>query len=189
MRNIAIIVGSKSDLKQSDAGLHWIKQNPGLVNLMQIDVSSQHRNPRHTRKILRDLAGQNFWYNLFHPFRRKIQPDAIIIGAGWANQLTCCSDAYLRNELHNDKIVVIGAAFEDTNPETDPEVRRKHNQAAVLSITEVPGRKVVYDDFFGAEGFFRACQFAALGELPKIVLKDPPEPLSLTLNQALTLAA
>lgn len=64
-----------------------------------------------------------------------------------------------------------------------------HTQAAILSITEVPGTQVVYENgngpFVGREGFFQACRMAAILELPKIKLPEPKPTVDLSLEEAL----
>lgn len=175
MRKIAIIVGSKSDLTQCRGGLKRIKEymdsNPGEIELAGVYVRSQHRNTLDTQELLRELE--------------TMKVDVVIIGAGWANHLTGCSDAFYRFTLRNDQIVVIGVAFEDI--END-----RHTQAAFLSITEVPGTQVIFDDDgfpnIGPLGFERACVFAISEELPKIKLPEPKPTMDLTLEEALKIS-
>ncbi len=179
MRNIVIIVGSKSDLKQCRKGLEWLRDNENVVSVVKVHIASQHRHTWRVQNILEDLAAS------------PNPPDAIIAGAGWANHLTGCCDAYLRYTLRNDRIPVIGVAFQDKDNED-------HTTAAILSISCVPGTQVVFtpngkdlvlqNEFIGEDGFYRACVHAATGELPKITLKDPPEQLDLSLAESLKLA-
>ncbi len=81
---------------------------------------------------------------------------------------------------------MIGVAFQDPN-------NAIHTQAAELSISEVPGTQVVFNDgwarFIGPDGFRRACQYAISGELPVITLPEPRPPVSLTLEQAIAEAS
>ena len=67
-----------------------------------------------------------------------------------------------------------------------------HNQAAILSMTEVPGTQVVYKDkngiFFGEVGFLRACKMAVSGELPEIKLPEARPTCDLTLEEAIKLS-
>ncbi|OIO07445.1 hypothetical protein AUJ35_02060 [Candidatus Falkowbacteria bacterium CG1_02_41_21] len=171
-RRIVVIVGSKSDLAQCRKGLEFLAGD-NRVEVVGVYVRSQHRNTLETQKLLKKLSGQEI--------------DAAIIGAGWANHLSGCCDAYLRYTLKDSKIVVLGVAFEDReNP--------NHTKAATLSITEVPGTQVVFnwygDLFIGADGFSRACAFAAMAELwPMIKLPSPKDPMDLTLDEALKLAS
>lgn len=183
MRRIAIIVGSKSDFKQCQKGLEWLKTNANIIQVLQVYVASQHRHTRRVQEILENLSASSK------------PPDAIIAAAGWANHLTGCVDAYLRYTLRDSKILVIGAAIEDIQQkgraDIDPFMNR--NSAAILSITCVPGTQVVYKDsdgkhFCGEDGFYRACAYAAMGEFPSIELKDAPPPLNLSLAEALKLS-
>lgn len=170
-RKIAIIIGSKSDLAQCYSGLEILDKCDQEVEVVGVYIRSQHRNTLDAQKLLEKLT--------------EMEIDVAIIGAGWANHLTGCCDAFLRYTLRNDKLVVIGVAFEDKDND-------KHTKAAVLSMTEVPGTKVVFDDndlaFVGASGFARACLLAATKELPKIKLPSPKEIQDLTLKEALELS-
>lgn len=168
-RRIGIIVGSESDLVQCIEGFDFLQSSviAGEVEVPFVHVTSIHRNTEKQLADLRKFSGQ--------PSGEKV--DVLIIGAGWANHLTCTSDAFLRNALCDDRIVVYGVAFEDpSNPE--------HTQAAVLSITEVPGRQVVFRDYVGSMGFYWACRDAVSNELPQIKLSQPKQWLELTLPQA-----
>ncbi|MDD5527422.1 MAG: AIR carboxylase family protein [Patescibacteria group bacterium] len=170
MRRGLIIIGSESDLKQCRGGLQWILKNPEQIIVEKIHVASQHRHTLRVQRILTDI------------WSRRERPDFIILGAGWANHLTGCGEAFLRYQLRDDKITAIGVAFEDLkNP--------LHTQAAILSITQVPGTKVIFEDaagqFVGSAGFTRACQYAATGQFPEITLKDPPETKDYSVEQAI----
>jgi len=171
MRKIGIIVGSESDFPQCYLGFQYLWENVLDHNLVVpfVHVTSIHRN---TDKQLQDLEKFSK-----QPAEEKV--DALIIGAGWANHLTCTSDAFLRNILHDDQIVVYGVAFMDP-------ANQKHTQAAILSITEVPGHQVVFRDYVGSDGFYRACYDASNDELPKIKLPLPKPPLEFTLREAYT---
>lgn len=168
MRRIAIIIGSDSDLSQCVAGLEFLNQMvvEGKAVVVEIITASIHRNTEFVLKKLKSLVG-------------KI--DVLIAGAGWANHLTGTVDAFLRYTIENDKIVVIGVAFAD---EKEP----IHTTTAELSITQVPGTQVVFNDFVGEKGFLKACQFAVEGELPEIKLKPPKPPKERTLAGALEIA-
>jgi hypothetical protein len=183
MRRIAIIVGSKNDFAQCEKGLEWLENNQDKISVMQVYVASQHRHTNRVQEILTDLSVSSS------------PPDAIITGAGWANHLTGCCDAYLRYTLHDNKILVIGTAFEDLKQMSELEINPfdNHNSAAILSITCVPGTQVVYRDssgkhFCGADGFYRACVYAGTGKFPQITLKEIPEQLNLSLTEALKLS-
>ncbi len=165
MRKIAVIVGSLSDLSQCQAGLMLLKKSG--IEVLGVYVRSQHRNTLDTQNLLGKIY---------------TQVDAAIIGAGWANHLTGCCDAFLRYTFKTPLMPIIGVAFED--PQND-----KHTQAAILSITEVPGTQVIYRDeqgeFIGPQGFLRACKFAIFGDLPEMKIPSPKQALDLTLDQAI----
>ena len=184
MKRVAIIIGSKSDLRQCYRGFQFLQEHREDIKVIKVHIRSQHRHTLDTQAILEKYAnmGEN-------------GPDAIIIGAGWANHLTGCSDAFLRYSLKNDKISIFGVAFADLSDssEADKEAR---NQAAKLSISEVPGTQVIYHDLknkhknrnnvlFGETGFLEACWAAAYYDLPKIELKTPPPIEDLSLEDAL----
>ncbi len=170
-RRIAVLIGSQSDLKQCGEGLKILKSavEEEIVEVVDLRASSIHRAMTLTLAHVRD----------------KADIDVMITGAGWANHLTGVTDAYLRYALENTKVVVIGVAFEDAkNP--------KHTQAAILSITEVPGTQVVFEDaegeFSGPDGFRRACQFAVSGELPVLTIPEERPPVRFTLDEAIAIA-
>lgn len=174
MRRVAVIFGSRTDLNQCLAGLELIRQAAasGQIDLVDIRASSIHRATRNTLGHLEDLS--------------KMEPpiDVLLTAAGWANHLTGVSDAFLRYELGNTRIVVVGVALEDGNP--------RHSMAARLSITEVPGTQVVFRDdageFVGADGFRRACEFAVQGALPEIKPPKPRPVEKLLLDEAIIFA-
>jgi phosphoribosylcarboxyaminoimidazole (NCAIR) mutase len=180
MRHVVIIVGSKSDIKQCRLGLEWLKANGDKITVNAFHVASQHRHTLRVQEILTELANS------------KNPPDAIIVGAGWANHLTGCCDAFLRYKLKDTMIHVIGVAFMDVvqNNQAEINLHENHSLAAVLSITCVPGTQVIFKDdngkeFIGEEGLLRACKFAAIGIFPAITLKEPPESLEMSLEKAL----
>ncbi len=174
MRKIAFITGSKSDLSQCRGGFELIKEymenHPGEIEIVGVYVRSQHRNTLDVQELLRELVA--------------MEVDVVVIGAGWANHLTGCSDAFLRYTLKNDRLVVIGVAFDGGNED--------RNKAAVLSITQVPGTQVVFEEnkhvYFGAVGFVKACLFAITGELPKLKLPEPRPIMDLDLEEALEIS-
>jgi len=176
-RRIAIVVGSKSDLSQCRDGLKFLKSCPD-AEVTGVFIRSQHRNTIETQDLLRGLVEDDV--------------DVAIIGAGWANHLTGCCDAFLRYTLRTAKIPIIGVAFEDEK-ETRRETDTRHNIAAITSMTEVPGTQVKYRDnteqvFSGSPGFRRACE-AAMGELPDIKLPEPKAIFNFSLDEALELAS
>lgn len=163
-----VMVGSDSDLKQCKKGFAFLKEwaDKDMVDVEHIIINSIHRNTKEVFKNLElaVIAGV----------------DVIIAGAGWANYLTGTIDAYLRYTMRNDHIVVVGVAFEDKeNPQ--------HTQAAILSITEVPGTQVVFNDYVGEEGFEAAARFVLTKGLPEIVLKEPKKVQQRNLNDTLKL--
>lgn len=171
MRKIAVIIGSKSDLTQCHKGLRILSRNQEEVQVVGVYIRSQHRNTLETQELLRELT--------------KMEVDIAIVGAGWANHLTGCCDAYLRYTLKNNRLVVIGVAFEDKQNE-------RHTNAAILSVTEVPGTQVIFeDDGFpnvGESGFIRACVLAIDGDLPKIKIPEPRPTMDLSLEEALEIS-
>lgn len=162
-------------MSQCQNGLEFLKKHqndhPGEIEIVGVYVRSQHRNTLDTQELLRELTA--------------MEVDVAIIGAGWANHLTGCCDAFLRYTLKNDRLVVIGVAFEDKENE-------RHTSAAFLSITEVPGTQVIFedDDFpnIGPLGFSRACVCAVDNELPKLKLPEPKPTMDLTLEEALKIS-
>ncbi|MEK7142667.1 MAG: AIR carboxylase family protein [Patescibacteria group bacterium] len=176
MRRIAVILGSQSDLPQCHGGFTLLQQacTERKIELVgDVQITSIHRAAEDTLAQVREYHDSN------NP------PDVLIAGAGWAAHLPGILDSYLRYEVADIQIVVVGVAFEDNdNPE--------HTQAAKLSISEVPGTQVVFGDaagqFVGADGFWRACQFAIDGELPTIILPEPRPPEHLTLEAAISAA-
>lgn len=176
VREVVVMVGSASDLPQCIEGLQLLKAARGSGQItMPVDgvtVMSIHRNTKEVLEHLTDLHDEG-------------SCDVLIVGAGWANHLTGTADAYLRNVLGDEQIVVIGVAFEDPK---DPQ----HTKAAKLSISQVPGTQVVFRDeegqFVGKEGFRRACAYAIGGELPVIKLPKPRPVQLLTLDEAISKA-
>jgi len=174
-RRIGIITGSDSDLKQCEPGLDYFLKHFELAEITGVDTSSQHRHPKNTRYILTE-------YCRLHLSGTKI--DALIIGAGKAAHLPCCSESFLRNEL-GCKIPVIAVAFAGKT--------EKETTAAILSIEEVPGTKVIFQDetgikFVGADGFYRACVYAATGPLLEVEIEKVVGPVRRSLNEALAMS-
>lgn len=165
MRKIAVMIGSDSDLPQCVTGLKYLAEakEKGLVKVVEVITNSIHRNNKLVQRNLSSLAQQNI--------------DVLIIGAGMANHLTGTCDAFLRYELENDRIIVVGVAFAGKN--------EIETRIACDSIKYVPNTQAVFNDFVGAQGFFRACEFAVKRELPKIELKRPKPAIIRTLEDAL----
>jgi phosphoribosylcarboxyaminoimidazole (NCAIR) mutase len=93
--------------------------------------------------------------------------DIWIVGAGMANHLTGTSDAILRYKMGDMRVPVIGVAFQGKTPE--------QTQAAIISIQQVPGTQVIFDDYVGPVGFYRACKRAVEGNFPAIkAVQDKP---------------
>lgn len=160
-RVIAVMVGSESDLSQCVEGFKALEKarEEGKIDLFddEVRVSSIHRATEATLERLRKYHSS------------ACGPQVLITGAGWANHLSGTCDAYLRNELGDQDIFVIGVAFEDPKNE-------EHTETAIRSIAHVPGNQVVMGDDEGpyvGGGFLRACQRAIDGplsgpiELPK----------------------
>lgn len=166
-RKIVVISGSKSDHKQMKAGLKYLK---GMQDLGQCKlafppiVASIHRNTDDVLAVARFL-------NLLGTI------DVVITAAGMANQLTGTFDAYLRNTLKNTSIHVLGVAMRSEDPEL--------TQTAQLSIKNVPGTKVIYQNWVGSEGFLDACKYAVEWKFPPIELKEPPTPGFVDLEEIL----
>ncbi len=165
-RKVAVIHGSDSDMAQ---------MCPGLISLTKTEVDvigvyrcSVHRNPVKWMILL-------FWLSYF------VRVDVIIAGAGWANHLPAMTDKWLRNLFHNYHTVVVGVAFEDKGND-------EHTTAARLSITEVPGHNVVFNDYVGTRGFRMACEFARTEDLPKPAKTKPKPTGSRTLEKAIIFA-
>lgn len=170
-RRIGVMLGSEIDLKQCLMGLEYLRdtQKWGNVEVAFVRINSIHRNTTDTLFFVFRLWLMSFLFHL----------DAIIVGAGMANHLTGTVDAFLRYALRSRRIVIIGVAFENAkNP--------KHTQAAISSITEVPSTQVVFNNFVGAEGFFRACVFAVEGILPKLIRPAKKKTQNLTVRGAIS---
>lgn len=161
--------GSDSDLGQAYAAhqfLHEMCQSGAIEGVGQF-TNSIHRNPLDVITRLASLLGK---------------VDALIVGAGWANQLTGCVDAFLRNIFNDEHIVVFGVAIEDPK-------NTVHTQAAILSIMELPGAHVVYRDYVGENGCLRAAQDAVSGLYPVINRKTPKPPMSRSIHEAMEMIA
>jgi phosphoribosylcarboxyaminoimidazole (NCAIR) mutase len=160
-RRIAVVVGSDSDLPQCAAGLEALLtfEERSEIEIVAVFTMSIHRN---MAAVLRHLKQ---WHE-------QKTVNVIIAGAGWAAHLPGMIDAYLRYELKDTHTVVFGVALEDDENE-------RHTLAAQLSISEVPGTQLVFDDhegqFVGEYGFRRACIQAAEGGLPTPTVSKPRE--------------
>ena len=149
---IATMFGSDSDLEQAVEAHDFLLKEAAEGRIILFDewTNSIHRNPADVLAALSKLIGE---------------VDAILVGAGWANHLTGCVDAFLRNFFRNDHIVIFGVAIEDLANEV-------HTETAIWSITELPSSEVVFNGYVGQEGCLRAAQDMAKGVYPVIKLKD-----------------
>lgn len=158
-RRIVVIVGSDSDLPQCSSGLAYLKDEElsGNIDVAAVHTMSIHRNHDELYDFLKARA-------------ECCDTDIIIAGAGWAAHLPGMIDAILGYSFRNQGIHVIGVAFEDRE-------NRENTLAAKLSISRVPGTRVIFSGdhevFVGANGFLRACQFASEGELPALKVPAP----------------
>jgi len=172
-KRVAIIVGSKSDLNQCEKGLKHLRAFSN-IEVVGVFVRSQHRNTLETQELLKNLV--------------NCDVDVAIVGAGWANHLTGCCDAYLRYTLRTTKMPIIGVAFADKKNEN-------HTKAAILSISEVPGTQVIFKDSYGTElvgscGFLDACiMITSNREFSVIKLPEPKAWLDFSLEAAITEAS
>ena len=169
VRRVALIHGSDTDLPQMLLGMRFLlkEQTKGNVVILSANSTSQHR---HTVVCQLDLE-------VFCRMIIENRPDILIVGAGWANHLTGCTDAFLRNTLRDTGIIVYGVAFEDPD---DPD----HTETARRSIIHVPKTQVIYKGI-GAEGFLKACKDSITEKLPKIVLNPVPKHHHRSLEQAI----
>jgi phosphoribosylcarboxyaminoimidazole (NCAIR) mutase len=163
-RKLGVIVGSVNDLVQCERGLKYLKRS-SKVEVRFVRVISAHRN----REKLFD----------FLPWLVETQAvDVIIAAAGWAAILPGVIESFLRYEKQDTSIHVFGVALEDPKNST-------HTEAAMLSITQLPGIEVIYDNYVGSQGFYRACRDAVEGTLPLIQLAKAKESFEFTLETAL----
>lgn len=179
MYRIMVLIGSDSDLPQCQKGLEILKAeaDKGVVEVVGVYTGSIHRNTDKVLEWLRDISFT------------EPKVDCLITAAGWANHLTGTCDAYLRYRCRNSSTVVYGVALEDSADE-------QHTLAAKLSISEVPGTKVIFRDndgcrLVGPAGFAEACQMACRSvknnEVQKFVLSDPKPTQKRTIQEALDL--
>lgn len=126
-RKIGIMIGSKSDLLQCEEGMKIVREaeTAGKAEMVVFCTNSIHRN---TEEVLKNLYELTEVYGV----------ERWVIGAGMANHLTGTCDAFLRYSM-SSLVPVFGAVF---TAEDNPDVNL---QAAILSITQVPGHQVVFD--------------------------------------------
>lgn len=154
-KKIGVMIGSISDLPQCREGIEYLLQAElaGKIQFLGLFVNSIHRN---TVKVLENL----------HTHTQVIEVDRWIVGAGMANHLTGTCDAFLRYGLKSTA-PVFGAIFEASK---DVE---KNRQAAILSITQVPGTQVVFDS--ENPTFLKACEQAV--EIEEVLIEvSQPKP-------------
>jgi len=193
---VAVLIASQSNLGECVAGLRLLgeaaangqielcevprvltlkKSADGQSRLNVIGVASMHRNMTTVLDLL------TAWYN-----QGKQRPDVIITGAGLANHLSGCTDAFLRYILGDTQVTVIAVAF--TDKKRDPDGR-----VASQATSFVPGTETIWKDpdtgqeLIGSEGFRRACILAIEGNFPEINAPKPREPKALTLEEAIVI--
>ncbi|NTU99069.1 hypothetical protein HGA64_03630 [Candidatus Falkowbacteria bacterium] len=197
MTNIGVMIGSRSDLGQCKVGAWFLEQaeREGKARLVAFLVNSIHRNTLEVlanlhrysielaerqkiaitlRAIRATIIGSDVDDGIIgrliemyeEPIVAKV--DRWIIGAGMANHLTGTCDSFLRFGL-KVPVPVYGAIFESASG--DEELDRENRQAAILSITKVPGTKVIFDP--ENPTFTNACRLALEQEAPVIELALP----------------
>jgi phosphoribosylaminoimidazole-succinocarboxamide synthase len=154
-KNVAIIVGSNSDLKPDIAAAiqtaRTLYCRDGQLGQINVHVVSCHRN---TPELIDLARNQRPEVDLDHT-------DVIIAGAGMAAQLPGVLDALLFHA--GRQIPVIGLAFGEDGTE--------EFQAARLSIKCLPSQPVLIDEMTGrayanAEGLSAILERLATGEFP-----------------------
>jgi len=161
-RRIAVIAGSRNDIiKNNRAGMDYLREKvkQGLIEVVGVHVRSCHRHPRQTRKLVKKYSDMK---NI----------DVIIAEAGKAAHLPGYIDSYLRNELSDTQIMVVGVGL--------PGKSVKDNLAAEFSITEVPSTQVIY----AGQKFLDGCIIACEKPLPILKLGDIPPADDFTLDEA-----
>jgi phosphoribosylaminoimidazole-succinocarboxamide synthase len=151
-RKIEILIGSKSDSEQIEAGLDFLK---GVADV-NLRVLSCHRNLNELGAVAEQIINH---------------ADVVIAGAGMAAALPGIMKSQLCM-LGHPEIPVIGVAFKGKSERDD--------QAAILSIERLPGEPVELDlhghAYFGNVGFIEACR-ATIGHefLPKDIERKSSE--------------
>lgn len=176
-RRIGIMIGSDSDLPQCLPGLLFLRETEakGLAQVIVVITNSIHRNTEEVLLNLRTLTQTEEQ----DPFGRV---NVWIIGAGCANHLTGTAEAYLRYHMQNDRVPVIGVAFENEDGDK--------TFAAILSIEAVPGFQGIFDRnrHVGSIGFASACYDAVHGNFPKLKISEPKKTTRRTLEMAIAAA-
>lgn len=169
-RNLVVILGSENDLKQCEAGLMTLqafeRQNQNQIKLI-VHIKNAHRHTSALQDLLTALS-------------KKREPYVIIAAAGMAAILPGSVDSYLRYELKNTTIPVVGVALKGKNEE--------ENLAATLSITKVPKTQVIFAGE-GTDGFHQACvMFCERENYPEITLPKIPPSQTMSVGEALEIA-
>lgn len=151
-RRVHILVGSKSDLPQIERGFHSLASRADVV----VSGVSCHRNPLELMKFCQQEVRCD---------------DIVIVGAGKAAALPGMCKAFLC-QFGLPMVPVIGVAFKGESADD--------NQAAILSIENLPGQPVELDQdghaYFGPEGFVDACGAAVAYEfLPRQIEAKPAD--------------
>ncbi|MCU0680591.1 MAG: AIR carboxylase family protein [Planctomycetes bacterium] len=178
---VAIIIGSETDLIGSEInesqlleGLEALAAASDKVLVIGVYAYSQHRNTEPLQDLIKRLIKEGV--------------EVIITGAGWANHLSGCTDALIRYTIRDAHVIVLGVAFEDKSEGSG----KRHTEAAILSMTEVPGTKLIYQDeegvFVGPAGFLRACQCAIKAVFPIVELPKLKPEKKWTLEEAIKVA-
>ncbi|TAK05620.1 phosphoribosylaminoimidazolesuccinocarboxamide synthase [Patescibacteria group bacterium] len=157
--HVVVITGSDSDLPPMMLGLEMLRDEQAAGKITaERHIVSCHRHPEELAQIAREL------------------PDhaVVIAGAGMAAQLPGVLKAHLV-KLGKAHIPVIGIACESSGNEAA-------NQAAVLSMEQLPGQPVVLHSngraYFGGQGFFAACRAAMEHEFPPTTFGSKPAQLN-----------
>lgn len=189
---IVVAVQEAGTIKDLELGGRKI---PGLQKVgIGHYIISCHRNPKTLIGLLELISGIA---------EGNPETDFVfVMGAGWTAALPGFAAAYLRFVLEATNVFVVGVAFEYIPKEGEAvsaiapgcsvvlnEVRdalqifsalnekQRRDLAAILSLTELPGDQLIYQDdqgvYFGAPGWWRACQFAVHGEIPEHLRHQP----------------
>jgi hypothetical protein len=84
----------------------------------------------------------------------------------------------LRYVLKNPETIVYAVAFQDS-------VHPRYSDAAIISITDLPGKLGDFDNCIGADRFLFACQANVCGQFKPISLSEPKPARYRTLDHAL----
>lgn len=179
-RNIAVDLGSKSDLPHCLPGLEYLRTQQTLGHC-KVDESGAIIGSIHRHHGI--ISGQTL------PYLIEAKVDVIIAYAGKAAHLPGMLDAILRNDYHDEHTVVFGVAGVGNGEEFllgfDIDTL-----AAQLSICRVPGTNVVFDrERSGSDAFLHACRMAVeMPELPTIKRGKIPDYMAMSLDQMIELA-